>query len=322
MSSALAEPYPQDRAARDRWVLARRGERAVPDPQRPAGFFAESELAAGGEIVPVSTVLLTNRECPWRCAMCDLWQHTLPGTVPPGAIPAQLAHALARLPPARHIKLYNSGSFFDPRAIPPDDHAAIARQLGAFERVVVECHPAFLGDRCWTFRDRLAGQLEVAIGLETAHPEALERINKRMTLDDFSAAGRRLAQHGIALRVFLLTNPPFIAAGEAARWVERSIAFAIECGATAVSIIPTRPGNGALDALAAAGQWTPATLAALEAALDFGIGQRRARVFADLWDLSRLAECPHCFPARSERLRQMNLQQTILPRVPCAHCAA
>ncbi len=48
----------------------------------------------------------------------DLWKNTLEQTVPPRAIPAQIEYALGRLPPARDIKLYNSGSFYNPRAIP------------------------------------------------------------------------------------------------------------------------------------------------------------------------------------------------------------
>ena len=36
----------------------------------------------------------------------------------------------------------------------------------------------------------LRGQLEVALGLETVHPEVLARLNKQMTLDDFARAVR------------------------------------------------------------------------------------------------------------------------------------
>ena len=75
--------------------------------------------------------------------MCDLWRNTLTETVPTGAIPAQIDYALQRLPPARQIKLYNSGSFFDPQAIPLQDYPAIASSVKGFERVIVECHPAW-----------------------------------------------------------------------------------------------------------------------------------------------------------------------------------
>ena len=104
-------------------VFAARGPKNRVDPQLPWAALVEPERTASGQIVEVATIFLTNRECPFRCLMCDLWKNTTDEPVPAGAIPAQIDHALARLPPAQHIKLYNSGNFFDPLAIPPGDHA-------------------------------------------------------------------------------------------------------------------------------------------------------------------------------------------------------
>src|SRR5271155_4766982 len=76
--------YPDTRAERDTWILARRPERDSLDPLRPYAFFVEEEYSAEGEVVSVATVFLTNRECPWRCLMCDLWKNTLLQAVPVG----------------------------------------------------------------------------------------------------------------------------------------------------------------------------------------------------------------------------------------------
>jgi radical SAM enzyme (TIGR01210 family) len=178
----------------------------------------EDECAASGEVVPVATIFLTNRECPWRCLMCDLWRNTLAESVPIGAIPTQIDYALRRLAPSRQIKLYNSGSFFDPKAIPIQDHPAIADRVAAFERVIVECHPALVSDACVEFRDRISGKLEVAIGLETAHAEILRQLNKRMTIGQFETAAQFLRKNEIDLRVFILVKPPFMREGEALEW--------------------------------------------------------------------------------------------------------
>src|SRR5438552_11235386 len=89
--------YPGQPRERDRWILARRGARNQLDPFKPHAFLVEEERAESGEIVSVATIFLTNRECPWRCLMCDLWRNTLLESVPPGAIPAQIDHALAEL---------------------------------------------------------------------------------------------------------------------------------------------------------------------------------------------------------------------------------
>ncbi|MDQ3212387.1 MAG: hypothetical protein M3Q85_06920, partial [Acidobacteriota bacterium] len=89
--------YPAARTARDRFVLDRRPPRPLHDPWQHQGVMVEDERAADGTIVRVATVFLTGSECPWRCVMCDLWQHTIAGDTPPGALAGQLDSALAAL---------------------------------------------------------------------------------------------------------------------------------------------------------------------------------------------------------------------------------
>ena len=48
------------------------------------------------------------------------------------------------------------------------------------------------------------------MGLETVHPKILERLNKKMTTEQFATAARRLREHDIDLRVFILVKPPFM----------------------------------------------------------------------------------------------------------------
>lgn len=316
----MALPFPVSAAERDEWILALRPPRAVVNAHQPYAYFVEEECGAGGQVEPVATIFLTNRECPFRCTMCDLWRNTLTESVPLGAIPEQIDFALGRMGPARSVKLYNSGSFFDPRAIPPQDYEAIAARLHDFERVIVECHPSFVGDVCVAFRGLLAGKLEVAMGLETAHPEVLEKLNKRMTLDQFAAAARYLRSNEIDVRAFILVQPPFMKPEEALLWAQRSLDFAFDCDATAATLIPTRAGNGAMETLATLGEFIPAELSMLEDAAAYGLGLERGRVFADLWDLKQGRECPQCFDARVQRLRKMNQRQFLTATVVCGAC--
>ena len=215
----------------DDWIVRKRPARNQLDPNRPFASVVEQERSDSGTIVPVATLFLTNRECPWRCVYCDLWKNTLEETLPAGAIPNQIDFALKQpaLRNARQIKLYNSGSFFDPNAIPAEDHPAIADRVRSFERVIVESHPALVGESAVRFRDRINTKLEIAMGLETVHPGVLPRLNKRMTLDLFARAARFLRDHQIALRVFILVKPPFLNdEPEALHWAKRSIEFAFQ----------------------------------------------------------------------------------------------
>jgi len=157
------------------------------------------------------------------------------------------------------------------------------------------------------------------MGLETAHPTALDRLNKRFTLEAFATAASALAERGVALRVFLLIWPPFIPVAEQDDWLLRSVDAAFSCGASVVSLVPTRPGNGAIDALADEGSFRAPDLDDIERsfALALGHARERGRVFVDVWDLDRFAPCPACISARRDRLQAMNLEQIVLPAHSC-----
>jgi radical SAM enzyme (TIGR01210 family) len=322
--------FPATAAGRDRFVLERRGPRPQHDPWAHQGLIVEDERTAEGVSARVATIFLTGRECPWRCTMCDLWRHTLEGDTPAGSIPAQIAAALSavvdRADAVTVVKLYNAGSFFDPRAVPESDYDAVAAALDGVARVIVESHPALVGtrvDRFLAALRRRAGtadtRLEVAMGLETVHPVALDYLNKRLSLGDFEAAARALAERDVALRVFLLISPPFVPSSEQDAWLLRSVDAAFACGATAVSLVPTRSGNGAMEALAAAASFRAPSLADIERSHDLALSRAagRGRIFADLWDLDRFAACPRCFDSRLERLMAMNREQRVRPHAPC-----
>jgi radical SAM enzyme (TIGR01210 family) len=302
----------------DAWIVALRSPRNTVDPARPYAFLVEPERTGAGTVEDTAVVFLTNKECPFRCLMCDLWKNTTEQRVADGAIPAQIEYALGRLPPARHIKLYNAGNFFDAQAIPPADWPRIAALLAPFRTVIIECHPRLIDRRCLAFRDLLRGPaLEVAMGLETVHPEVLRRLNKRMTLNDFAAAARFLREHDIAVRVFILLRPPFLTEEEGVHWAKESIRFAFKHGVECCVVIPTRTGNGAMEELQHQGHFSPPRLESLEEVLDYGIGLSRGRVFADLWDVERFYTCERCGPARAKRMQTMNFTQRPQPAVLC-----
>ena len=301
-----------------KWIRSLRAPKPELDPWKPYAFEVEAERTRSGLVEQTGTVFLTNRECPFTCLMCDLWKYTTDDSVPLGAVAVQVEHALALMPDIRHVKLYNAGNFFDDKAITPEDRAAIAARVGGYETVVLENHPKLIDDRVVAWRDEAGTTLDVAMGLETVHPEVLPRLNKRMTLRDFEAATVRLRADDVNVRAFILVRAPFMSEAEGVEWACRSVEWAFSIGVECCSVIPTRAGNGALDALAAQGDFSPPTLASLEAVADHGVGLGQGRVFADLWDVERIAECPECAPDRIDRLRRMNHEQVVLPIVVCA----
>lgn len=230
-----------------------------------------------------------------------------------GDIPAQIEWAQVQSGRAagEWIKLYNAGSFFDAGAVPMTDHPGIARLCSGFGRVVIENHPALTDRRILGFRDLLAPatRLEIAMGLETVHAGALERLNKRVRLEDFERAAAFTRAGGCGLRVFVLSRPPFVPADEVEDWLHRSVEHALRCGADPVVIVPTRNGNGAMERLEAAGEFGPTPVELLDRAQRRGIGLGLGRVFVDLWDLARFVSEPERLDRVRERLAHRNRWQ-------------
>jgi uncharacterized Fe-S cluster-containing MiaB family protein len=312
-------------ASADRRIRALRPPKPPVDPFRPHGWLVEEERRPGGARERSLTVFLAGAECPFTCSFCDLWRYTIDGPTPPGALPAQLREALGAAigggePAPQRLKLYNASNFFDRRAVPPGDLPELASLAAPFAGVTVESHVSTLGPAAPAFAALLPGRLEVAVGLETVHPEAVARLNKRLDAARFDAAARFLADHGIDLRVFVLLGAPHVPPAESVEWAVRSAEHAAARAAAVVSIIPVRGGNGELERLASLGRFVPPTLAQLEAALERCLSLGPAVVTADLWDVERLPACERCRAARVERLRVMNESGRAPEPVECGGC--
>jgi uncharacterized Fe-S cluster-containing MiaB family protein len=154
--------------------------------------------------------------------------------------------------------------------------------------------------------------------LETVEPRAHRLLNKGASLNDFDRAAERLARDGIGLRAFVLLGAPYVAPEESIEWTVRSVEHAITSNARHVSVIPTRGGNGALEHLAAQGNWAPPTLSDLEEIL-VRCMTLPSIVSVDLWDWERFADCT-CAGRRAERLERMNLTGILEPAIKCDAC--
>jgi len=308
----------------DQRIRALRGTKPKADPWRAHGALTESERRPDGSTERALTIFLTGSECPFTCVFCDLWRYTTDAPTPPGALPRQIAETLkaAEQPWPERLKLYNASNFFEPRAVPVSDLPAIAELCGPFAGVTVESHANTIGGRTLEFARQIPGKLELAVGLETIHPEASAALNKRLDLGQFDRAAGFLAEHGVDLRVFVLLGAPHVPSEHTVEWTVRTAVYAAERGASVVALIPVRSGNGELERLEALGQFTRPTLSQLEAALDQCLQHTAGpTVFtADLWDVDRLAGCPECRPQRVDRLRLLNATGKPRPSIHCAAC--
>ena len=310
-------------SAIDRHIRGLRPRKPFVDPYRAHGTLLEPERRPGGTLEQALTVFLAGAECPFACSFCDLWQWTIDGPTPPGALTLQLERALETVNAGEvdRIKLYNASNFFDSRAVPESDVRSLPGLLEPFGAVTVESHANTIGRRAVAFARSIAGRLEVAIGLESIHPVALAENNKRLELPRFERAVDFLRRNEIDVRVFVLLGAPHVPAGETVDWTTRTVRYAAKSGASVVSIIPVRGGNGELERLQSLGVFAPPTLVQLEEGLRETIDLGETVVTADLWDIARLPGCADCREDRIQRIRRANLAGQMEPIASCSSCS-
>ena len=309
-------------SAADRRIRSLRPRKAHLDPYQPHGYLLEDERRPDGGTERALTVFLAGAECSFTCSFCDLWRWTIDIPTPPGALTRQLESVVGGLaaPMPDRLKLYNASNFFDQRAVPRDDLPSIAKIAEPFAAVTVESHANTIGSGTLAFAQLIRGRLEVAVGLETVHPAAAAQLNKRLDLGRFDRAARFLTGNGIDLRVFVLLGVPHVPAGDSVAWTVRTVEYAVERGASVVSIIPVRGGNGELERLQSIGEFRPATLSELEDAMDGCLQFTSTVIAADLWDAGELPACEGCRSERIGRLRRLNATGCAEARIACAVC--
>jgi radical SAM enzyme (TIGR01210 family) len=149
-----------------------------------------------------------------------------------GYLRGQLAWVMNEYDPAEYgmVKIFTSGSFFDPAEVPPTFLAEVA---GAFrgKLVIAETRPEFITpDTLCPFIEQLDDgswktPLYCAIGLETSSDTIREKsINKGFCFADFRDAAKRAHSAGAGVKAYLLFKPLFLTEGEAVADMKRSFA--------------------------------------------------------------------------------------------------
>lgn len=220
--------------------------RKVLDPLRPVAVWSSTDLHRG-EAVPSLTVILRTRGCSWnRCSMCSYALEGAPATS--DDLTHQFRESMKRLTPdMRVVKLYTSGSFFDPVEVPSDGRRNILNELKShphIEKLIVESRPEYvtseLVDEAMSILD-----LEVGIGLETANDLIREHvILKGFKFSDFKNAASLLRSHGARVKCYLLLKPPLLSEGQAVKDAVSSAKIAKEhCDIISLNLCNVQRGS-------------------------------------------------------------------------------
>ncbi|HEY6238618.1 MAG TPA: archaeosine biosynthesis radical SAM protein RaSEA, partial [Thermoplasmata archaeon] len=212
---------------------ARRPPPAAPDAaSRYVNVWSEPE-ALGNERVPAFVVILKTRGCYWAdvkgCSMCGYSRDTLGRSATPDELARQLSAALTRYRDEPYVKFYTSGSFLDDREVDPESRLRIVRAFsGRARRLLFETLPEFAIDGTLTpLKEAFAGEVEVAMGLESTQAEILLRfVNKGSPPSEYLEAADRVRALGLRTKAYLLLKPPHLTERESIEDVVRSVEIA------------------------------------------------------------------------------------------------
>ena len=181
-------------------------------PNELEAIWTEKDMA-GGETVDALVVIMRTSGCCWAksgsggCTMCGYRTASL-ASVTEDDLNAQIDQVLARYKGQPFVKIFTSGSFFDPAEIPVAVRERVFREFAGCRRLLVESRPEFVTD---SLVATLPKNMTVALGLESSDEEVLRTcINKGFTAQQSKAAGERLKAAGLMVRTYLLLKPPFL----------------------------------------------------------------------------------------------------------------
>ncbi len=215
--------------------------------------------------VDAGVVIMPTRGCSWGlrsgCSMCG-YVYDSPLETSEGMLLEGFKEALERLEGVPYLKVFNSGSFFDEREVPPglrNKIIELVNQAGP-RRLQVESRPEFVSPEVLEeTRDALDAELEVGMGLETASDYIRTNcINKGFSLKDFERALGTCRDAGVPVKAYLLVKPPFLTEREAVEDAVASAVRAWEMGASRISFNPMNVQRGTLvEALWRRGEYRP-----------------------------------------------------------------
>ncbi|WP_292491789.1 archaeosine biosynthesis radical SAM protein RaSEA [Methanoculleus sp. 10] len=188
-----------------------------------------------GQILDTLTVIFRSGGCSWnRCRMCG-YRHERYPDLPRDDLADRLVRQVRwvkenfRDEDYQVLKIFTSGSFFDPGEVPPAARRAVAEAFRG-KVVIAETRPEYVElDALREFQEGIdtgawPRPLSVAVGLETTNDAIREKnIDKGFTYADFLRAAGVAHAAGAGVKAYLLMKPPFLTEREARDDMVRSI---------------------------------------------------------------------------------------------------
>jgi radical SAM enzyme (TIGR01210 family) len=189
-----------------------------------------------GRILECLTIIFKTSGCCWnQCLMCSYRHERYSRELSQGSyeknLLSQLAWILEHHKPDDYqmVKIFTSGSFFDPREIPPGVRMRVASAFCG-KIVIAETRPEFVHEESVVpFLAEIDNgtwktPLFCAIGLETSDDGIREKcIRKGFCFSDFCDAAGRARKSGAGVKAYLLFKPLFLTEKEAIDDMKTSI---------------------------------------------------------------------------------------------------
>jgi archaeosine synthase beta-subunit len=190
----------------------------------------------GNELLDCLTIIFRSGGCTWsKCRMCSYRHERYAGHQSPETIAhhlrAQLAWVIHQYNPAdyRMVKIFTSGSFFDPAEVPPEFLSDVALRFRG-KLIIAETRPEFVDPEILSSFIEILDDgtypvpLYCAQGLETTSDTIRDKsINKGFSFQDFKHASVICHTAGAGVKAYLLLKPLFLTEGEAIADMKKSI---------------------------------------------------------------------------------------------------
>lgn len=203
------------------------------------------------------TMVIPTVGCTWAlsksggCSMCGYINDS---TLDPNTDPElyfdiewQELQLDSRFKDIKAVKLYNSGSFLDPKEIPVATQKSIVSKIAKFEHIqelVIECLPEIiniqkevLAELVTLFNNK---PIYIGVGLESSNAYILQNyVNKPFTYENqFIKCVKNAKKVGAFVKPYLLLKPPFLTEQEAIEDAIQTIKDCFSAGCSIVSINP------------------------------------------------------------------------------------